>query len=291
MTDVPESDTTERLSKRALDSQPTPNEDRLDLEELAGFLPELFIATGYAEKDDEGWSEFFEGVLLDFPVISDEEEPAVEADALLAEGTVLTARSGRRTYRLEVIVDPDFGNNKDKVIGIAQRMLDQAVQDQTKCFYERAKRRGLTWRRRRTLPFRHPLPYRNPPPTTADGKYQEEAAVVAAAFHFACTRDPPTKFHIQHFANNNNVLGSATVNLYTRRGLLRISLNGSKIDNFNEATWASVAAHEVLHNLGWGHPRGSYPPSLAIEIYQHCIKGGGQGRADEEEAEELNFVR
>lgn len=274
------------VEERKLDRQPVANEDRLELEELAQMLNELWVGRDADEAGYEGWPDYFESVLGGLPVVLDAEVDSDRA-TFEAAGEIITGRHNDK-FKLNLHVDQAFGNNVQKVKASAQRMLDQASKGQAPCFYSRAKQKGLTWRRSRNLPFPHPLPYRTPSPTTNEGRYQEEAAVVQAAVQFACTRPTPTPLHINHFADTRRVLGSAIVNLYHRSKLLRIKLNGTHMGQYGHAEWSSVIAHEILHNLGWGHPKGSYPASLAIEIYQHCIEQGGDDRV---ESDYLNYIR
>lgn len=299
MTDVRdaalETSLTDPLSaaERMLDEQPLPNEDRLEIEELAHFFAELELDVGDGSAGHSEWLEYYESVLTGLPILFDEEVENIEQRQYGAAPIELKSPkdAAEPKLHLKLHIDEKFGAQTQRLNDVAQYMIDQVAKGQAQCFYARAKQKGLTYRRSRTLPFPHPLPYKSAAPTTPDGRYQEEAAVVEAAIRFAFSRKPPVNLFIDHFAANNRVLGSAVVNLYNRKKELRIKLNGTQLagGRYSNATWASVVAHEILHNLGWGHPKGNYPPSLAIEIYQHCIKGSGDGFV--EDGDGLNFIR
>lgn len=192
----------------------------------------------------------------------------------------LTSTADGRTYRLLLRLDNDFGTLADRVVDCTQAGLDRVTAGQTSCFIETAKKHGLTWRRKVGMTFPHPLPYLDPQPTTNIGRYTEEAAIIAAAFHFPFARPAPA-VHLtidrHDVAPNGNkwVLGSADVNWYADNLAFLIKLNGRAIRDatFTDDTWAATIIHEMMHNLGWGHPFGSYNISMAIENYEACIRG------------------
>ena len=210
----------------------------------------------------------------------------------------LTAASEKRNYAVEVRVDDGFGDSKEWVRDRTQTMLNRAVVDQTNRFVVRARSVGmrLKWRRDRTYGFPHTLPYVTPSPDTQDGKSAEEAAVTCAAANFALSRTG-IRLTINAFKKPATVKdgkrywtgGSATVNLYNSDRALSINLNLTAIKEakFSTNYWASTVAHEILHNLGWGHPNGSYPSDLPIEIWQWCIETAGQAKITDEPADEV----
>jgi hypothetical protein len=62
---------------------------------------------------------------------------------------------------------------------------------------------------------------------------------------------------------NTWTLGDATVNYYSENNdVFRININGLAIGSqstyqfrLDRLTWAAVIQHEMLHNLGWNHPK------------------------------------
>lgn len=157
-------------------------------------------------------------------------------------------------------------------------MLDRVAAGRLRCFVTTARRYGLTWRRSRSLPFPHPLPYMSPPPTTPEGRYVEEGGVIEAALRFPLTRPAPgIDLYINWCSQGSSgngywVLGWATVNLYNARRILRINLNAQADPQFSDNVWAGTFVHEILHNVGWGHPDGGYVPSVAMVNYDRCIR-------------------
>ncbi len=205
----------------------------------------------------------------------------------------LSATSGTRTYTVEVRVDDNFDNIKTSVRDRVQVMLDRAVQDQTSRFVERAQDVGLDsdWRRPKSRPFPHVLPYLTPAPTTATAIQAEEAGVVTAAAHFALSRSE-IRLDVNQYSKGPKVTptgkklwscGFATVNSYNSDLALVVNLNERAIREagFSDNFWAGTVAHEVLHTLGWGHPNGSYPDDLPIEIWQWCIETVGGSLVEE----------
>lgn len=199
----------------------------------------------------------------------------------------LSALSGARAYKVRVRVDNNFGSIRDRVRDHVQRMLDRAVRDQTARFLKRARSVNLQeeWRRPRSRPFPHVLPYLTPPPRTRDEIYVEEAGLVTAAVHFAFSRSGIT-LDVNHYSEEPTVkpgratawsCGFANVNSYNSDLALAINLNERAIRDagFSNNFWASTVGHEVLHTVGWGHPKGKYPADLPIEIWQWCIQTAG----------------
>jgi hypothetical protein len=129
--------------------------------------------------------------------------------------------------------------------------------------------------------FPHPLPYFNPPPTSDLQRYTEEAGVIAAALHFPLSMPAPGVELLLYRKDrppkgNSWVLGSADVNHYADdKRHFHLNLNGRALRDatFSDATWSATIIHEMLHNLGWGHPDGSYNIRMAIENYESCIRG------------------
>ncbi len=198
----------------------------------------------------------------------------------------LSATSGTRTYNVDVRVDDEFDNLRESIRDRAQTMLDRAVRDQTSRFVARATAVGLDedWRRPAGRAFPHTLSYLKPAPTTKQGIYAEEAAVVTAAVHFALS-SRAIRLDINQYSKAPRITlrggrawscGFADVNSYNSDRSLVINLNERAIREagFSDDFWASTIAHEILHTLGWGHPKGSYPDDLPIEIWQWCIETG-----------------
>jgi hypothetical protein len=185
-------------------------------------------------------------------------------------------------------------------------MLARVVQGRTSQFIRNAQAQDapkLT-RRRGNLHFPHPLPYATPPASSVDDQIKEEAAVIAAAFDFPLSLAAPgIALYINHYTVEPNgdywVLGEATVNLYDdtyaknpKAPYLRITLNGLAFAaNFSDNTWAGTVAHEIMHNLGWGHPDGSYQVRMAIVNYDHCIRTDAQQELIAEEIDDNKLIR
>ena len=212
--------------------------------------------------------------------LAPERRASAQLDASTYTEHLLTSTAGARTYRLKLRLDDDFRTLGARVVTCTQAGLDRVTSDQSTCFVDTANEHGLTWRRPAGLKFPHSLPYLNPPPTTNSGRYAEEAAVIAAAFHFPLSLPSPgISLTIDRRDRAPRwrkwVLGSADVNLYADQGAFLINLNGRAIRDasFNDDTWAATIVHEMMHNLGWGHPRGSYNITMAIENYESCIRG------------------
>ena len=264
-----------------------------ELNGLRRFLDDLVESYNTAE-DATGHlaevGEWADSILLDVPDWEVEPEVAAIDDTDYA---TFQAPGAAGRYSLEVKIHKSFGDARiQRIHGITKLMVDRAEAHTTQRFFDRAKQKGLTWRRKRGLPFPHSLPYQSPPPSTAAGRYSEEAAVVSAAVHFVFQKTAKTILYIKSMSASAGVWGQAPVNSYNDEKFLRISLNPAALDAnaqaSDKARWASVVAHEILHNLGWGHPKGRYPPSLAIEIYEYCIRVV-QGALDEEP--DFYFIR
>jgi hypothetical protein len=169
------------------------------------------------------------------------------------------------------------------VVRCTQIGLDRITADQTACI-RNARANGLSWRRNRGLAFPHPLPYFDPPPTTDLQRYTEEAGVITAALHFPPSTAAPSVELLLYRKDrarigNSWTLGSADVNHYAGRYRhFHLNLNGRALRdaNFSDDTWAATIVHEMLHNLGWGHPDGSYNIKIAIENYEACIRGSAR---------------
>jgi hypothetical protein len=192
----------------------------------------------------------------------------------------LQATSGSRTYRLDLLLDTAFGDQQAKVERCTQLMLNRVTEGRSSKFIAWAKKYCLTWRRSKTLAFPHTLPYVTPAPTTNEQNYAEEAGIIAAAFHFPLSKPAPSiKLTINSFSQADNsgnwTTGKGDVNHYNDYKKLTISLNASALShaNFDDDFWAGTIAHELMHNLGWGHPDGDYGRSLAIVNYKRCIEG------------------
>jgi hypothetical protein len=127
--------------------------------------------------------------------------------------------------------------------------------------------------------------------------------VIASAFHFQlCAASARVKLEIDYFSEGSNngywVLGWATVNLYNRLRLFRINLNSAAFGVFSNAVWSGTIVHEIMHNLGWGHPEGGYDSSKAIVNYDKCIRsataretGDVSDVAEIERIEEYRMIR
>jgi hypothetical protein len=201
----------------------------------------------------------------------------------------LSSTANGRTYRINLRVDKAFGDLVNRVRDMAEIMLQRVTQDQVPRFRARAGALGrIEQRRSRAFGFPHALPYRTPVPTDLLDQIAEESDVVAAAVHFALSQPSPgIEFTVNHYSKGRTrgrswSFGAATVNLYHSKRALRQRLNGRAMreTSASDERWAAVMAHEMLHNLGWSHPKASYPPHLAIEIYEWCVEQFG---ADEKE--------
>lgn len=201
-------------------------------------------------------------------------------------------RSTWRTFHAQLEISQTFGRPiADRIAAIvAEVVLHGMVWNRTPQFIARAPRTGLTWRRPRLRPFRPPLPYRNPDPTRASEQIVQEAGLIDAALTFALlARDgqPSRRFVINasKIPRNGNkwTLGSATRNFYPDKGYLRIKLNALAFEGagLSNKRWGGIIAHEMLHNMGWGHPKGVYRMSMPIEIYEACIEERAQSVIEE----------
>ena len=259
-----------------------------ELEELRTFI----VNAGEGLDDWEGvidfadWQEAFLTSIPRFEIEEEDVESRVAADRSY-KNFPLESATDKRTYRLNVHIDTKFGDAAiARLRKSCELMLERVVRGRTNCFIATAKKKGLTWRRKTTLAFPHPLPYSSPPPATKEGRYSEEAAVLAAALHFPLSRKKPgIDLHIVAFekakVGNSWTMGSATVNLYNDKRVLRTKLNRLAVEEFkDDDRWAGVIVHEILHNLGWSHPSGSYNLSMAIENYEACIRGVGARQVD-----------
>jgi hypothetical protein len=275
-----------------LDKQPLSRQTGEDLYKLREFLKDsVSREAGGSDSDDRvsgllrEWNTAILEDLLE-QEIEDEEEaltPRIYTDFQLEQ------TNGALIYRLHVHIDNAFGALTERVRRTTDLMLARVVAGRSECFVRTARREGLTWRRNRRLPFPHPLPYSSPPPTTDDQIFAEEAGVIAAAFHFALSNPAPgIDLVINHFSQGPSsegfwVLGSAPVNLYNDTRSLRMRLNARAFPEFSDNIWAGTVAHEIMHNLGWGHPDGTYIPRIAIVNYDRCVRS-----ADSLFEEEIN---
>lgn len=257
----------------------------ISLETLADlqFLKALLAPVAEVGKEDEEmqfYTEWEREILEAVPSLDADEE--ISADVVREYTEFNVERSAdNRNYRIHLFIDNAFGNLVDDIHRRVEIMLDRMVAGQVQCFISRATQlRNLT-RRRPKLKFPVTLPYLEPSPTTLSGKIREEANVINAAIHYALSRRSPTSYgsvlYINSFskpkpAQRGWTLGSATVNLYSDRRFLRIRLNKLALPHFNDNDWAATIAHEILHNLGWGHGDGDYRNTNAIEIYERCIR-------------------
>jgi hypothetical protein len=267
----------------SLDRQRISPETGRELQELRNFIDDLVAR---ANDTPEGGSdlsevltEWHKGVLEELPQYEIEDEDEESRFERAYTVFPLEHASGGRTYRINVNIDNNFGGLIERVRRTTDIMLERVLAGRTRCFIETARRFGLTprWRRSRSLPFPHPLPYMSPPPTTDEGRFAEEAGVIEAALHFPLSQPAPgINLFINQFSQGPSngfwVLGSATVNLYNDSRFLRIRLNSRAYPEFTDNTWAGTIAHEILHNLGWGHPDGVYESRIAIVNYDRCIR-------------------
>jgi hypothetical protein len=255
------------------------------LEELRAFLITVTETSPEALDGIAEWREAFLHSLLRYEL--EHLTPATESTRSY-KIVPIESTSGNRVYRANLYIDEAFGTQSARVQHNAELMLSRIVAGQTRAFIDTAQEFGLTWRRNRSFPFPHPLPYSSPPPSTAIGRYTEEAMVIAAAFHFPLTLAAPgIKFVINQYTKQSSghglwELGFATINLYNDVRFLRINLNQLAFSHFNDNVWAGVIAHETLHNLGWSHPDGGYDRSKAIVNYEWCVRGGTAFTRDEE---------
>jgi hypothetical protein len=194
----------------------------------------------------------------------------------------LVHRGAERTYHTHLHLSSawDEGDLAGRVQQIIQTAFDRIAQGRSEAFVRRAmNNKGLTGRRERSRPFPHPLPYSSTSPSSADAVYAEEAAVLAAALHFPLSRTPPgIEFYVRRFDKRRGLgggwtRGRAPLDQYNYEQNLLIRLNARALvkGGFDDDEWAGVVAHEVLHNLGWGHGRGDYDEKLAIETYEWCV--------------------
>ncbi len=283
-----------------LDRQRISPETGRELQELRNFIDDQVAR---ANDTPEGGSdlsevltEWHKGVLEGLPqyeIEDEDEESRVERAYTVFP---LERTSGGRTYRINVNIDNNFGGLIERVRRTTDIMLERVLAGRTRCFIETARRSGLTprWRRSRSLRFPHPLPYMSPPPTTDEGKFAEEAGVIGAAFHFPLSQPAPgIRLMINQFSQGPSnglwVLGSATINLYNDSRFLRMRLNSRAFPEFTDDTWAGTIAHEILHNLGWEHPDGTYVSRIAIVNYDRCIRRA-TSRFDED-TDDSNQIR
>lgn len=288
-------------SAAELDKQYISPETGREIQQLRDFLNDSVERSRVASDEEVGFSD----ALADWNKTVLEELPEYEIDDAEPEAverayTVfpLERASGARTYRINVHIDNGFGGLIERVRRTTDMMLGRVLEGRTACFIDTARRFGLEsrWRRSRSLPFPHPLPYASPPPTTNDGRYAEEAGVIAAAFHFPLILAAPgIKLEINAFSQGPSsggfwVLGSALVNLYNDRRLLRMRLNTQAFPQFSDNVWAGTIAHEIMHNLGWGHPVGGYDRAKAIVNYDLCIRKTST-LTSEEDMDESKLIR
>lgn len=191
--------------------------------------------------------------------------------------------NGYRMFRVQAEMDQAFGKSiADRLFAIIGNVvLQRMVFGNADRFIRRAQSVGLTRRRPHTRPFRPPLPYQTPDPTSLRERIVQEAGLIEAAVSFALTArgpEPGRRLVIRSYskAPNGNrwSLGSAPVNSYPDDGYLRMSLNRRALADagLSNDRWGAIIAHEILHNLGWGHGEDDYRRSNAIEIYEACIE-------------------
>src|SRR5688572_1004903 len=252
--------------------QPYPPEDVDELEELFRLVQNLVESN----PDIPGIGDWHPGFYEGRPF---HKEPAFVARDPDRDYTThnIDETGGGRTYRVQALIDNRFGTPKTtRIVSSTRSALKAIAVGQTTPFVNTARRYGLTWRRNRTLPFPHPLPYASPPPNTPSGRYAEEAAVIAAAFHFPLSASTRIKLTVDYFSEGSTngywTLGWATVNLYNRLRAFRINLNSAAFGSFTNSVWSGTIVHEIMHNLGWGHPVGGYDSSKAIVNYDRCVR-------------------
>lgn len=285
-----------------LDKQRISPESGKEIEQLREFLTDFVERARNAPDENkdifDALTEWQKSVLENLPQyeIDDDESEAVERAYTVFP---LEQTSGTQTYRVNVHIDNEFGSLIERVRRTTEMMLARVVAGRTACFVKTARRFGLEnrWRRSRSLRFPHPLPYASPPPTTNDGKYTEEAGVIAAAFHFPLSLAAPgIRLEINCFRQGPSgrfwVLGEATVNLYNDRSFLRMKLNARAYSEsgFSDNVWAGTIAHEIMHNLGWGHPDGGYDEAKAIVNYDLCVRRAA-GLLKEDEIDDSKLIR
>lgn len=226
-----------------------------------------------------------------------EYEPDEEVETLVSdkhlefeiEASVEVSNEKTRTYRAHVFLDSSFSDTaKDKVKAALGLMITKMVRRQVKNFkkYAEPTRNGLRYRRAKSKPFPHTLPYMNPPASNIQEQIIEEAGVVEAAVYFAFNSTSPKdsiKLYIDSYTTDIDIKGKAVVNYYNEHyneqkenQELRITLNEKALsdDGSENKVWAGRIAHEILHNLGWQHPDDEYTLAMPIEIYQACISDG-----------------
>ena len=261
-----------------------------DLKKLHDFIKSDPSEEKEATQPDDGISALVEGWRKTALEGLFELELEVEQERRAPSYTVhrVERSSGERTYRANTHIDEAFGSLTNRVLSTTELMLERVVEGRTRCFVRTARQHGLSWRRKPGLPFPHPLPYLSPPPSEADDIYAEEASVIAAALHFPLTKEAPgVALYIDEFSRGPSgsswVLGKATVNLYDSKRYLRIYLNSQAYSEsgFEDDVWAGTIVHEILHNLGWGHPDGGYTRDKAIVNFDRCVRGDRDKALDE----------
>lgn len=249
----------------------------------------------YTTSDFELWKT---GFLNNFEPVNAAEVAAI-AEAPIYTVTRIEQQSGNRSFGVNLNVDNSFGAEIiARIQGQVSTMISRMLQGQLNAFIARAiSINGLERRRNRSLAFPFTLPYITPRPTTLRGRAAEEAAILEAAINYVFTRRTENSFGVYLYINrrsrdrNRNgkwTTGWADVNSYNRQRYLNIYLNDRAFPQFGDNNWTSTIAHEILHNLGWGHGSGNYDRRNVIEIYQFCIRNAqGLIAAVENEAELL----
>lgn len=187
---------------------------------------------------------------------------------------------GQRLFRLQVMLDSSFSNVElnrvSRILG--EITIARMCQGNAGRFIRRAQKYGVTERRPRRRKFRPPLPYLDPPPQTQQARIVQEAslleAAVAAAMKVPLGSTEPGRTLYVYAYDSPSSMAKAPINRYYNKGDLLIRLNRRALakPKYDDERWGAVMAHEIVHNLGWGHGRGDYRKSNAIELYEACIQ-------------------
>lgn len=228
-------------------------------------------------SSDPALQTWLDSLAADFDATAEHDPGNKNLNAVQYEAHPLSVTVADRTYCADFRIDKSYGARIPRILQFLTLMLERAAAFKPQHFVDRASAvGGITERRQRGYNFPVTLPYRNEAPNSELEVYQEEAVVVAYAINYALTRPGSgVEFYVKRYDASRGKWGIAPINKLNSSGYVSIKLNINNIINsVSDNRLASVAAHELLHCLGWGHPSGSYPATLAIEILEHCIATG-----------------